>query len=782
MTEKINKAKCVLLVAITLFFAACTEKDYYDPEFETDNPLGEVVAPASFDWSMTNSAQLNVTVNDEFDGQYYYSIEVFDQDPLNNKTAIPLAKGVAKQGMDFSTSLAITKDQKGIFIKQTDPKGRSVVRCYDYSKQINADFGTPIINTRAIGDQAVIEIPEVPQEYKNVPADAIVLENPGQNKELAGGKSYVLNNNYNGKIEYYSNGQNIKLYLANGVKWTIPTKQSIQAYLTVILTEGSSIEADDISFVNGSDLIINPTASLNTKSIQFTNDGSFVINWGELIVNDKLSMPNNNETKNYGTIRAGEIHLPNQSDFINDGNIEVSKITLNTNSKFTNNKSLIVNGKFELTNSGCVVTNNNHIKCTSTSFTNGILNNNCYFECEGLFYTNGFTINLNKGYVVAENMQLSGTKINFSKGSMIEAKTQIDHTSNASTYDGGSTERSLMKAPKIIGQGFTYQGNLTIESDTHVEKSKDWENYKITPPAELAGLGESTVFIEDCVEIRNGGNEGEEPEDPEFPIINTDGKSYTYLFEDQWPFYGDYDMNDVVINIKNITYTSNKNNLVEKYQFDFTLQAVGATKALAIATSLEKIDPNNIQSVSYSDKAPTSFNVNNGVETDQQTAVIPLIDHSHSFLGLSQNQFANTQSINVSNLPTVTVTVQFKEPVPAADLSINNFNLFIISDVNLISVNSNERKEIHVYGFAPTSKANTNYFGKNNDGSVAPRYYASNENLAWGIVVPESFKWSKEYTPLTESYTGFKVWLTSGGGESQDWYTKPDEGKVISLN
>ncbi len=51
-------------------------------------------------------------------------------------------------------------------------------------------------------------------------------------------------------------------------------------------------------------------------------------------------------------------------------------------------------------------------------------------------------------------------------------------------------------------------------------------------------------------ELKNGGNEGGDPEDPKFPIIMDDNRNYAYLFEDQWPLYGDYDMNDLVLIIK----------------------------------------------------------------------------------------------------------------------------------------------------------------------------------------------------------------------------------------
>ncbi|NDV81927.1 LruC domain-containing protein [Bacteroides sp. 51] len=779
MQQRNNKTRLLLLYVFTILLVSCSEKDYYDPEFKSNNPLKEIVVPTGFDWSLTTSINLNVTVDDQFNGAYFYSVEVFDEDPVNNKPLSPIAKGVAKKDVTFSTRITVNKEIMGIFIKQTDPQNRSVTRYYDIADEINATFVTASSGTRALGSRTHIDIPEVPKEYKNVPTDFIELTNPGQNRELISGKSYVLTDNYTGNFLYWSNGQNIRLYIAEGVKWTIENAQSFQAYLTVILTEGASIEAKSVSFVNGSDLVTATNASFKAETIQFTNNGSSFLNWGSLSVNT-FTMPNSNEAKNYGTINANQIILPNESDFVNYGIIEASKLTLNSNSDLTNNYSLIINGEIEMTNGGNVITNNQQIKCTNLSLTNGTLNNNCYFECQKKISTNRATINLNKGYIIAQIMELGGTKIYFNNGSMMEAKEKIDHTTQASTYNGGTTSRGLMKAPEITGQGFTYEGNLTIECDNHVEKNQYWENYKIVSPAEITGYGKSTVYIEDCIGIRNNGDEGEEPEDPEFPIINTDGKSYTYLFEDQWPFYGDYDMNDIVIQIKNITHSSNNSNKVEKYQFDFILQAIGANKVLAIATSLERINPANVKSVTYSASTPTSFDVNNGVEKGQNTAVIPLIDNARVFLNHPIG-YVNTETLNVTNLPTITVTVEFNNPVDLTDLSIDDFNLFIMADVNIIPATSNQRKEIHVYGFSPTSKADTSYFGNNDDASNTYTYYASRNNLAWGITIPDDFKWAKENTPLTQAYTEFSSWITSNGTQNPDWYTRPVADKVIGL-
>jgi hypothetical protein len=61
--------------------------------------------------------------------------------------------------------------------------------------------------------------------------------------------------------------------------------------------------------------------------------------------------------------------------------------------------------------------------------------------------------------------------VKLNNGSMIEATNILKNDSRATSYDGGSTgNRSLIKADKVEGQGITYSGKLTIESDHHFLK------------------------------------------------------------------------------------------------------------------------------------------------------------------------------------------------------------------------------------------------------------------------------------------------------------------------
>ena len=93
-------------IAGTLAFAGCTD-DVYDPErgIQTEpkeNPLGEdFAAPDGFNWSMINTVNLNVEVNDEFDGRYKYLIEVFTVNPISDVSAAPIASDYNEKKLGY---------------------------------------------------------------------------------------------------------------------------------------------------------------------------------------------------------------------------------------------------------------------------------------------------------------------------------------------------------------------------------------------------------------------------------------------------------------------------------------------------------------------------------------------------------------------------------------------------------------------------------------------------------------------------------------------------------
>ncbi len=775
------------MMLATLVGCVDDNKDLYDPTITANNPL-DITAPDGFDWSTTNTIRLSVEANDEYNGQYDYIIEVFDNNPIASAadSISSLAKGVAKSGHPFVLSVTIAKSTTDLFIRQTDPKGRAVIRSFPVQSNMTCSFTDNVsvsastrsaISTRALATtRAVVPVPD----YTSIPGDAREISSLG-GAALEAGKNYKITGTYNGSFTFWGSS-NVKLYI-QGI-WNMPSDFQVETGLEIIVMSGAKILANkNASFAGSSSLTIMPNGVVELRKMTFSNQEGQFKNWGSLTLGDDFTMSAGGLFYSKGTIVAKNANFNNASPMQNDGTITLDgKLSMPYNASFINTgevtaKDLYVHG-VSLTNKGKMIFDQISRVNGSTVY------NSCYLEAKNSAVFSGCNnFVLDQGYLKGKNLTITGCVVKLNNGSMIEATNILKNDSWATSYDGGTTgNRSLIKAVKVEGQGITYSGKLTIESDHHVRNTKNDTYYTMNSPAEMAGYGDSNVVIEICTGTANGGNPGTDPGNPTFPIESVNDTKYTYLFEDQWPLYGDYDMNDVVIRVKKTTMYLNASNKVEKFKLEAELVAVGASKNIAAGLQLDDVAASLVSSVEYgSTKPSTLFSyASQGVEAGQSKAVIPFFANAHAFMGNSTNAFVNTvigSTANVSVLPTIVVTATFSSATLSPEsFAAGKLNLFIITDGQ-----SNNRKEVHVVNYRPTDKASTTFFGNNNDGSsaTAGKYYVSKDNLAWGICVASSVNHPKEYAKVTDVFPNFASWVTSGGSSNTDWYTTYNSGLIF---
>lgn len=773
-----------------LFSCVDSGKDLYDPSYETSNPMGDgFAAPDGFDWSTIKTENVTVEVKDEEGGLYSYLVEIYTEDPLTNENASVLATRTANKENNFKATAAITllPTQKGIYIKQTDPRGRVEVYLFDVPED-NDNFTCKLYYQESAAQNRVLMSrtattravsPEKPV-YTSIPSEAKEITEM-QGTTLLRDASYKITSDYNGTFKFDGYDGEIKTKVYVDATWTIPTTFQFQNGIEIIVMDNAKIKASGVmTFIRNSMLTVMDEGNVEAENISFTNGAPAALrNWGNVSVTNTMTLHSGATLYNGGTITSKDIAINSNTQIINDNKIELEgEFNLPSNFSLENNGEIY--GKKMIANSDAVITNKNIIIFETISFTNPTVNNSCSMEATISFYANGIKLNLTQGYIKAPKMEFQNGVVNLNNGSMLEATTRLDIPPGYATFYGKGENTSMIKSPIIADQGFTYDGNLAIESDNHVEKSPHWTNFHVQNSAYITKIGESKVTIEVCTGTKNEGNKGEEPEEPKFPIIVDDTHNYAYLFEDQWPLYGDYDMNDLVMIIKERTISLNKNNKVEEFKLSIDLAATGATKSIGAAIMLDGVPASAImQPVEFSDNSLIkSFNLNsNKIENGQDYAVIPLFDDAHKALGRDRyeqiNTFANHS--NNTNVKNISFTIKLSNPISPDELNINKLNVFIF-----VEGNRNNRKEIHVIGYQPTKLANTDLFGGNNDNSSVSgkKYYISKDNLAWGIMVPTDFKWALEYVNIKTVYSLFTDWVTSGGVKNQEWWKTFDSSKV----
>lgn len=743
--ELIDMKKNILLLLCLVGLLSCTDrKDLYNPDLKTDpkdNPL-EVEVPNNVDYSMITAVTVRVDVDDEYLGKYYYVVEVYDNDPLFSETPNLKAAGVAKQGEPFVKNIDIATAQKYLFIKRTDPRGRSVVGCLEVTEgatSLSYDFNPSTSKSVAprVAARATVEVPT----YTEVPAGAIEVKGAADNDLLENGKNYCITGDYSGGIYYYGGGA-CKLFVSG--TWTIKPdgnwQGQIEKGLEVIILPGGKITSEaKLSFVGDSKLVLMSGSEMKCNELYLTNSGnSFVL--GKLEIDSDLSFNSSATFYNQGEIFCGRtISYTNSCLFVNDGTVKAGNLKLDASAQLEDNCSMILKDNFT---------------CKSASA----------------------QLKLNKGYLEARLFEFDNATISLENGSMIYATGEISNNYK-NIYIASGTNTSLIRAPKIqcVSVDNEYKGNLVVEFNTHTEMDQWTHYFKYDPSVKMAqGFGQGGLTIAICTGEVVDPDPGHDPADPTFPLEVIISDVYTYAMEDQWPSYGDYDMNDVVVlvkkNIKTQVSAGNGIDYASELELDVDLLAVGADKQIGAGIQLDGISISRLKEVIHNKKETiTGFSLvdenNNHSEQGSETddIILPLFNSASTLLG---GNYVNVgKGASTTSYPNMKINVSFENgKVSVNDLNYAKINFFIITDGV-----GQDRTEIHLPGYTATRKANKSLFGEGDDNGKG--IYVSRENLSWGLLVPiATWRWPNEGVNIKTIYPFFESWITSGGKNDKDWY------------
>lgn len=250
------------------------------------------------------------------------------------------------------------------------------------------------------------------------------------------------------------------------------------------------------------------------------------------------------------------------------------------------------------------------------------------------------------------------------------------------------------------------------------------------------------------------------PTDPELTFNN-----YTYgltglgtlAFEDLWPNVGDYDFNDMVVdyNYNQITQPGNR---VKKVEMNFRLKAIGANYANGFAVETPFLS-SNVYEVSSSH--PSFFEL----EQDGPKAVMRMFSSTFDLMPAVPGSFINTRIADPYVEP-VDFSVSFKLTNP-----VNIANPELTAPYNpFIFINRERSHEVHLPGYAPTSRMNTALFGTGEDASGSGNWYKTVDNLNWAVNIPEIWDYPIEKSQVTQGHLKFKHWAQSSGASYPDWF------------
>jgi LruC domain-containing protein len=254
----------------------------------------------------------------------------------------------------------------------------------------------------------------------------------------------------------------------------------------------------------------------------------------------------------------------------------------------------------------------------------------------------------------------------------------------------------------------------------------------------------------------------EYPQDPArafnnyYPAKNVFG---TVAFEDLWPYYGDYDLNDVVVDF-NYKVITNAANEVKELNGTYVLKASGGQIENAFAVEF----PTNLSNVA---------NVTgSSLEVGQPKAVGIIYPNIRTV----QNRWNTLPSEPYSDSVLARINFTLTNPIPLSTFGLNEYNPFIWGT----TIGKNRGMEIHLPGKTPTALANNSLLGTGDDRTSITdgKYYLSETNLPWAIHIPVVFDYPTEKSDIVTAYLKFGAWAQSGGTVFGNWYTKEPGNRV----
>jgi LruC domain-containing protein len=233
-----------------------------------------------------------------------------------------------------------------------------------------------------------------------------------------------------------------------------------------------------------------------------------------------------------------------------------------------------------------------------------------------------------------------------------------------------------------------------------------------------------------------------------YPSVS--GKA-SVAFEDLWPYKGDYDLNDVVVDYK-YKIVTNAGNRVKDVNANYTLRASGGIIQSSFAVEFPTLRSNVVGLTGAI------------LESGQNNAVISVFSNSRT-----EMQDWNTfQNINSTDTVNYNVNFTLTTPVNLSSFGLNEYNPFIWGN----SHGKDRGYEIHLAGKNWTGLVNTTLLGTGHDDTKlnGSKTYLTLNNLPFAINIPERFAYPIESADITSAHLKFAAWAQSGGTLFPDWY------------
>ena len=325
-----------------------------------------------------------------------------------------------------------------------------------------------------------------------------------------------------------------------------------------------------------------------------------------------------------------------------------------------------------------------------------------------------------------------------------------------------------------VTQGAT---NLLVDVPIWASIGDTWARFRIST---FSGIGPTGG-------VSNGEVEDHQLTVTESGVTTTSypgGAAYTsFAFEDLYPELGDFDMNDVLMNVRFTEYV--KDGQVIRLKLEGKLAALGASYRNGFAIQLPGVASSLIKGDSIALMVNNQRQTYAALDSNQSNAVLIV---SNNLWDITQPgeagcyYFRVEQDCGTTSRPDWSMVVPFLTPLTTSAMPAMPYDPFIFAQpgtyhgsvVTAVTNGQPGRKfEVHLKNRQPTDKFEPLIFGMADDASDTGLGYLfqTANGVPWAIEIPIDWKHPKEGINLLKAYPQFFDFASDPSGlTNPDWY------------
>ncbi|WP_083628796.1 LruC domain-containing protein [Vibrio panuliri] len=375
---------------------------------------------------------------------------------------------------------------------------------------------------------------------------------------------------------------------------------------------------------------------------------------------------------------------------------------------------------------------------------------------------------------------------------------QVGRMSKLSVSVNGASSGSVLNAWMDFDGDGTFDSDEIIVTNLSVSNGQQDVFFSVPPWAQVG----STWARFRLSEVDNIGPSGGVPtgevedyliditEEGVVTEIYPSGADYTtFAYEDQYPIAGDYDMNDVLMNVKYTEYQLDGK--VIRIKLEGQVAALGGDYHSGFAIRLPDVAPTDIKQELIEliiNGEPVERTVLESGTTDAVLIIQDdLWDIAESGEGESCTFFRTQEGCGTSYRPTWQLTVTMRNAIENQQMPDFPYDPFIFAapghyygeiGYQLTGGYPSRGLEVHLKNQAPTSKFDARYKALGDDTSSGETHFHNANGLPWAIEIPLTWQHPLEQVSILKAYRYFSVFASDPSGQTATtWYAATEEEK-----